>query len=178
MVKLYHYTAPYAARMIAEQQTYYGGASFEDGLNVVPSTSPWQPSPGYSWTGAKFGALLEFEWKGPTVKRECAGTAPNTLYDLGVHRLFIPAGTDQHLRLIGMQLHPTLQESAWIGSPPMPRVLIWPPRSWSFILKRSRDRAVARWCEQDLESTRKTLKDVCTQGRLVIVRSVTECPWM
>ena len=178
MVKLYHYTAPYAARCNAAQRTYYGGVSFEDGLNVVPATAPWKDSLGYSFVGAEdVGALLELEWTGPVVQGPLAGTAPNTLYDLGIHRLFIPAGTTQHLRLIGMQLHPTLQECAWIGSAPQPIPCALKPSSWAFIFEGSKEREIISWREHDLESARKTLSDVCGQGIPLFVRSQAERPW-
>ncbi len=179
MMMLYHYTALYAARSIADQCTYYGGAPFEDGLNAVPATAPWKPIPGYSYLGAQDdNALLELEWTGPVVRGPHAGTTPNTLYDLGSHRLFIPAGTGQHLRLIGMQLHPTLQDCDWIGSAPelAPRAL--KPKSWRFVFEGQRERATTCWRERDLESARRTLSDVCGQGISLLVRSHADRPWV
>lgn len=177
-MKLYHYSSPLAARRIAEQRTYYGGASFEDGLNAVPATCPWQASPGYSWKSANTGALLEFEWTGPIVRGPYAGTDPNTLYDLGGHRLFIPAGTSKNLRLIGMQLHPKLREDAWVGHPPELSFCWFKPSSWGLMLEHSRKRAISRWCQQDLEAACQILREVLANGVPVAVLSVTKRPWM
>lgn len=178
MVILYHYTAPYAARSIAERGTYYGGVCFEDGINTVPANGPWRTSTGYSCTGAQStDALLELEWTGPVVTRPYARTIPNTLYDLGSHRLFIPAGTTQHLRLIGMQLHPKLHESAWIGPPPQTLACVWRPGSWRFIFEILRKRETIRWREHDFDSARKIISYVNGEGVALVVRSETERPW-
>lgn len=176
-MKIYHYTAPHAARCIADQYTYYGGASFEDGLNAVPATYPWKKSPGYSWDGAEnTNALLELEWKGPVVRNPNAGMTPNTLYDLTSHRLFIPAGTTKHLYLTGMLLRPKLKECYWMDADPVLGPRAFQPSSWRFALKFFRQREILRWRERDLELARRTIIDVSVQGRVLKVASETERP--
>ncbi|RDE07567.1 hypothetical protein [Pelagibacterium lacus] len=47
------------------------------------------------------GVRLFFEWSGPV--EIGPGSAPNVLFDQMPHRVFVPAGTEQYLRLTGFR---------------------------------------------------------------------------
>lgn len=73
------------------------------------------------------GAILTFEWTGLIVQmpKELetwaqARYAPDTLYDERPNRVFVPAGTTRHLRLVGLTLR---EEASWaqlVTDPPRP----------------------------------------------------------
>ncbi len=177
MIKLYHYTSPHAARLIAQLGIYYGAVGFEDGLNVVPASTPWNPSPGYSTAGANHCALLELEWSGPIVQNPAGGSEPDKLFDLGAHRLFIPQGTTKHLRLTKIRLRKGLQQSNWIFHSSEPRVHLFRPLSWRLIIPCEKAKEIARLRLRDLEAARATIKRVSIQGMPIEVRSFRERPW-
>ncbi|MAN76217.1 MAG: hypothetical protein CML24_03205 [Rhizobiales bacterium] len=54
------------------------------------------------------GVRLFFQWSGPV--EIGPGTTPNVLFDQMPHRVFVPAGTDQDLRLTGFKAAATTWE--------------------------------------------------------------------
>lgn len=97
MIKFIHITSLQSALSIMRTGKFrpVKGTDSDAGLNGLQlGRLGWDEQ---SFTGS--GAGLLFEWTGPV--EIGTGSSPDNLYDQMPHRIFIPGGTQRHLRLTG-----------------------------------------------------------------------------
>ncbi len=102
---LHHETSPRIAVQIARTRCCKAGPILGDsGLNVI---IPTNANGGYyAGQAQNRGAILIFNWNGPVSRAHFADGYPvDTLYDQHPHRGFVPVGTTNHLKLVGIQLN-------------------------------------------------------------------------
>jgi len=128
MIKFKHITSLESALSIMRSERYrpVRGTASDAGLNGLQLGRIGWDKQYFTGTGAR----LYFEWSGPV--EFGPGSAPNVLFDQMPHRVFVPTGTDRHLRLTGFKAAPEAWEQYYVKLP------------WYFLGEAGRKRAHRR----------------------------------
>lgn len=98
--RFFHITSPAAALAILRSRTFHGTPAGKAGAGVTG----WLDGQADTGNPAQCGAILHFVWRGPIEPRPSGMGTPDTLYDERPARVFVPAGTRRHLRLVAVVL--------------------------------------------------------------------------
>lgn len=116
MVELLHETNLFVALDVIKKKKFLAGPILGDaGLNVEIKNHPKGFNPDQS---EGKGAILEFEWTGPTTT-DTYEIYPemDVLYDQHPHRAFLFVGSSKYLRLVNVKLKSGFQWSDTISPP-------------------------------------------------------------
>ncbi len=125
-MKIVHETSPRIAVDVVRTLRLIGGPiQADDGLSARLVNHP--NGPYLLCELDSFGAFLEFEWTGKVVRSSGNYWAPNLLHDQHPLRAFVPAGTDDHLYLVGIRFRAT---HGWADALLLPQARLCKPVSW------------------------------------------------